>query len=71
MGIIDPTKISDLEYNLFRVTTAKLTEAIKNQLLKLAVDFDEQAKTDKRRAKLLRGSCRGCSSDDSSRKADE
>ena len=54
MGIIDTTKISDLEYNLSCVATAKLTEAIKNQLLKLPVDFDEQAKTDKQRAKLLR-----------------
>ena len=50
MGPIDPTCISDLEYELSKISTAKLTEAIKRQLLTLPTDFEKETKADKQKA---------------------
>ena len=54
MGLIDPTKICDLEYQLSRIATAELTEAIKSKKVTLPDDFDSKSKKDKARVKKMR-----------------
>ena len=44
---IIPSKISELEHQLSTIATSKLTAAIKEQLVSLPPDFDEQVKKDK------------------------
>ena len=48
MGLIDPTKICDLEYQLSRIATAELTEAIKSKKVTLPDDFESKSRKDLR-----------------------
>ena len=54
MGLINPSKMSDLEHQLSTLATSKLTEAIKMQLVTLPPEFDEQVREDKGQVKELR-----------------
>ena len=54
LGIINPTILSNVEYDLSRIATSELIEAIKSQLTRLPEDFEEKTKADKRKAKMQR-----------------
>ena len=54
LGIINPTVLSNVEYDLSRIATSELTEAIKKQLTKLPDDFEEKTHADKQKAKMHR-----------------
>ena len=54
LGLVAPTEIADLEFQLSSVSTAKLTNAIKDQLETLPPDFDSLSKDDKLESKRLR-----------------
>ena len=54
LGIINPSVLSNVEYDLSRIATSELTEAIKKQLTKLPDDFEEKTHADKQKAKMHR-----------------
>ena len=54
MGIINPATICDLEFDLSRMATAKLTQAIKDQLVELPENYEDDVKEDKREVSRLR-----------------
>ena len=56
MGIVNPTLICDLEYDLSKIATSKLTTAIKEQREELPVEFERSVQDDKQEVKMLRSS---------------
>ena len=51
MGIVNPTLICDLEYDLSKIATSKLTTAIKEQTEELPVEFERSVQDDKQEVK--------------------
>ena len=54
MGIVNPTTICDLEYDLSKIATSKLATAIKNQQVELPENFESLVNEDKLEVKRQR-----------------
>ena len=54
--IVNPTSICDLEYDLSKIATSKLTTAIKEQREELPDEFERSVQDDKQEVKMLRSS---------------